>query len=155
QKLSHTGSCAWNMVTREIKHSSAEHSRLYGFDPELGVPSLEAIFQRVHPEDRAATIATLERAFRERTDSENDFRATLPNGTIKYIHAVGHPVFDAAGNLVEYVGTAVDVTERKRAEEELARLRQLESDLARMNRVSMMGELAASLAHEIKQPIAA
>jgi PAS domain S-box-containing protein len=155
QKLSHTGSCAWNMVTREINHSSAEHSRLYGFDPELGVPSLEAIFQRVHPEDRAAAIATLEKAFRERTDSENDFRAALPDGSIKYIHAVGHPVFDAAGNLVEYVGTAVDVTERKRAEEERERLRQLEADLARMNRVSMMGELAASLAHEIKQPIAA
>src|SRR5215472_7406243 len=155
QKLTHTGSCAWNMVTREVNHSSAEHSRLYGFDPELGIPSLEAIFQRVHPEDRAAAIATLERAFRERTDSENDFRAALPDGTIKYIHAVGHPFFDAAGNLVEYVGTAVDVTERKRAEEERERLRQLEADLAHIGRVSMMGELAASLAHELNQPITA
>src|SRR5215469_12506600 len=155
QKLTHTGSCAWNMVTREVNHSSAEHSRLYGFDPELGIPSLEAIFQRVHPEDRAAAIATLERASRERTDSENDFRAVLPDGTIKYIHAVGHPFFDAAGNLVEYVGTAVDVTERKRAEEERERLRQLEADLAHIGRVTTLGELAASLAHELNQPITA
>ena len=119
QKLSHTGSCAWNMATGEVTHSSAEHSRLYGFDPELGLPSLEAIFQRVHPEDRSAVIATLEKAFRERTDFDNDFRAALPDGTIKYIRGIGHPVLDGAGELVEYVGTAVDVTERKRAEQAL------------------------------------
>ena len=75
--------------------------------------------------------------------------------TIKHIELNAHPKFSASGELVEVVSTIIDVTERKRAQEEHKRLRQLESDLAHMNRVSMMGELAASLAHEITQPIAA
>jgi signal transduction histidine kinase len=74
---------------------------------------------------------------------------------VRHIETIGHSVLDASGEVVEYVGTAVDITERKLAEAERERLRQMESDLARVNRVSMMGELAASLAHEIKQPIAA
>jgi signal transduction histidine kinase len=74
---------------------------------------------------------------------------------VRHIETLGHPVLNASGELVEYVGTAVDITDRKRSEGERARLRQVEADLAHMNRVSMMGELAASMAHEIKQPIAA
>ena len=85
----------------------------------------------------------------------HDHRIVLPDGTVKHLHTIAHPVLDKAGEVIEIVGTAVDVTERKRAEEERERLRQLEADLAHMNRVSMMGELAASLAHEMKQPIAA
>ena len=78
-----------------------------------------------------------------------------PDGTVKHIHAIGHPVLTRNGDLVRVVGTMVDVTERKRAEEANERLRQLEADLAHINRVSTMGELTASLAHEIKQPIGA
>src|SRR5262249_36840280 len=81
------------------------------------------------------------------------FRIVLPDGRVRHIHAVGRPVFAASGELIEVVGTHVDVTERKHAEQERERLRQLEADLAHINRVSMMGELAASLAHEIKQPM--
>jgi PAS domain S-box-containing protein len=121
QKLSHTGSWARNIATGETTHSSEEHSRLFGFDPELGAPSFEAFAERIYPEDRATVAEAFERAIRERTDFEVDFRTALPDGTIKYIHGVGHPVFDAAGDLVEYVGTAVDVTESKRAEEERKR----------------------------------
>ena len=77
------------------------------------------------------------------------------DGTVRDIHAVGHPVLSTSGHLVEFVGTVIDVTERRRAEQERARLRQLEADLAHINRVSTLGEMAASLAHEIKQPIAA
>ena len=79
----------------------------------------------------------------------------LPDGTVKYVESVGRPLFSSDGDLVEMVATQVDVTERKRAEEEHERLRQLEADLAHMNRVSIMGELAASLAHELLHPIAA
>jgi len=118
QKLSHTGSWARN-ANGETTHSSQEHSRLYGFDPELGVPSFEAFAERIHPEDQAAVTETFARAISERTDFEVDFRTALPDGTIKYIRGVGHPVFDGAGVLVEYIGTAVDVTERKRAEKAL------------------------------------
>src|SRR6202021_3055663 len=74
---------------------------------------------------------------------------------MKWIHTVGHPVFSEAGDLEGFVGTSTDITERKRAEQEREKLRQLEADLAHINRVSMLGEMAASLAHEIKQPIAA
>jgi signal transduction histidine kinase len=84
---------------------------------------------------------------------EHDHRILLPDGTVKHIHAIGHPLIDGTG--FEYVGTSIDVTERKRAEAERERLRRLEENLARINRVSMLGELTASLGHEIKQPIAA
>jgi C4-dicarboxylate-specific signal transduction histidine kinase len=78
----------------------------------------------------------------------------MPDGMVKHLRTIGVPEFSASGKLVEIVVTQIDVTERKRAQEEHERLRQLESDLAHMNRVSMMGELAASLSHEITQPIA-
>jgi C4-dicarboxylate-specific signal transduction histidine kinase len=73
---------------------------------------------------------------------------------VKYIESTCRPVFNETGEIVEFIGSAVDITERKRAQEEHKRLLQLESDLAHMNRLSTMGELAASLAHEVKQPIA-
>jgi len=84
-----------------------------------------------------------------------DFRIVLPGGAIKYVRSTGHPVRNSSGDLLEYVGTSIDVTERKRAEEERERLRQAQADLARVNRVTTMGELTASLAHEVNQPIAA
>ena len=93
-------------------------------------------------------------AVHEKRDYKLEFRILLPDGTIKHIEMTAHPKFSASGELVEVVSTIIDVTERKRAQEEHERLRQLESDLAHMNRLSMMGELAASLAHEITQPIA-
>ena len=118
QRLSHTGSWAFNVATREIVHWSQEHFRIFGFDPEQGMPSFETLLQRIHPDDRARAAEVLERAVRERTDYELDWRIVLPDGAMKYIHAEGHPVFNASGDLVESVGTVMDVTERKRAEEE-------------------------------------
>jgi C4-dicarboxylate-specific signal transduction histidine kinase len=84
-----------------------------------------------------------------------EHRILLPDGTLKYTHTVGHPVLSASGDVVQFVGTMMDVTERKRAEEERERLRQAQMDLAHVNRVTTMGELTASLAHEVNQPIAA
>jgi len=78
----------------------------------------------------------------------------LPDGTVRHIQAVGHPVLSAGGEVIEVVGTHVDITERKRADEERERLREMEADLAHMNRVTTLGELASSLAHELNQPIA-
>jgi signal transduction histidine kinase len=97
----------------------------------------------------------IQRAVSHTVDYVVEHRIVLPDGTLKHVQSIGHPRRAATGEAVEYVGTVVDVTERKRAEEEHAMLRQLEADLARINRVSLMGELAASLAHDIKQPIAA
>jgi C4-dicarboxylate-specific signal transduction histidine kinase len=155
QRLAHSGSWAWNVTTREVLHWSAECFRLYGFDRKIGLPSWEQWGQRIHPEDRHKRQQTVEEAIRQKTDYELNYRIVLPDCTVRYIRSVAHPVFSASGDLVEFVGTAVDVTEQKRADEGRERLRLLEADLAHMNRVSMMGELTASLAHEIKQPIAA
>src|SRR5258706_3189575 len=155
QKLTHTGSWACNIAAREVRHSSEEHSRLYGFDPEEGTPSFEQFVQRMHPEDRPRVVEIAERANRERKDFEAQLRVVHPDGTTKYIHTVGHPVFNASGDLVEFVGTVIDVTERRLADEERERLRQVQADLAYLSRVTTMGELTASLAHEIRQPITA
>jgi signal transduction histidine kinase len=93
--------------------------------------------------------------FVEKVDSDIEFRIVLPDGTVKHIHGLFHPALGPNEELIEVVGTVVDITERKHAEEERDRLRHLEADLAHINRVSTMGELTASLAHEIKQPIGA
>src|SRR6266853_750186 len=116
QKLTHTGSWACNVATREILHSSEEHSRLYGFDPERGIPSFEEMVQRMHPEDRPRVVESAERANCAGKDYEAQFRLLLPDGTTRYVHGVGHPVFNASGATVEFVGILMDVTERRLAE---------------------------------------
>jgi PAS domain S-box-containing protein len=116
QKLTHTGSWACNILLREILHSSEEHSRLYGFDPERGIPSFEEFHQRIHPEDRDRVSETLEQASRAGTDVEAEFRVVLPDGTTRYMHGVGHPVLKRYGEFGELVGILMDVTELKRAE---------------------------------------
>ena len=90
----------------------------------------------------------------QKRDYTVEHRIVLPDGTVRYLEATARFVSSADGELFEVVGTHVDVTERKRAQEERERLRQLETELTHMNRLSVMGELAASLAHEITQPIA-
>jgi PAS domain S-box-containing protein len=155
QRLTHTGSWAFNITTREILHSSEEHSRLYGFDPDTGIPSFEEFVQRIHPDDRTRVVETAERANSAGKDFESHFRVVLPDGTTKYVYGIAHPVFNASGDVAEFVGFVMDVTERKQAEEERERLRQVQADLAHLSRVTTMGELTASVAHEIRQPIAA
>jgi signal transduction histidine kinase len=80
------------------------------------VPTWEERLQRIHPEDRAIWQTTIDRAIGEKSDYELEFRILLPGGTVRYIHTVGHPVVSASGDLVQFVGSSVDVTERKRAE---------------------------------------
>src|SRR5712671_1503559 len=156
QRLTRTGSWAWNAVTRQSVYWSQENYRLFGFDPEGDIPSDEAFYQRVHPEDRdrVRREVFLERP-EEGSHFDVEFRLVLPDGTMRYVRSTGHPVRNASGDVVEYIGTSIDVTERKRAEEERERLRQAQEDLAHVNRVTTMGELTASLAHEVNQPITA
>jgi C4-dicarboxylate-specific signal transduction histidine kinase len=94
-----------------------------------------------------------EKSRREKVDASSEFRIVLPSGTVKHLKTTRYPVMNDAGDVVKLVGTVIDMTERKRAEQERERLRQLEADLAHINRVSMMGELAASIAHEVNQPL--
>ena len=155
QRITHTGSWAWRVAGEDAVHLSEEWYRIYGFDPEKGMSAWEERMQRIHPEDRAKWQQTIDRAIGEKSDYEVEVRIVLPDGTVRHIHTIGHPVLNASGDLTQFVGTAMDVTERKRAEQERERLRQVQADLAHLSRVATMGELTASLAHEIKQPIAA
>jgi PAS domain S-box-containing protein len=155
QRLTHTASWAWRLPDRKAVHLSTEWYRIYDFDPAQGAPTWEEYFGRLHPEDRLTLKNTIECAIMEKADYDLEFRVLLPNGMVKWLHTVGHPVLSDGGDLEQFAGSSTDITERKSAEQEREKLRQLEADLAHTNRVSTLGEMAASLAHEIKQPIAA
>jgi PAS domain S-box-containing protein len=154
QRLSQTGSWAAT-PDQEIRYWSEECYRVLGFDQQDGLPPLEEFFQRIHPDDRPGFTELIQTSTREKTEFVADYRIVHPGGTVRDIHVVGHPVLSTSGHLVEFVGTVIDVTERRRADRERQKLRQLEADLAHLNRVTMLGELASSLAHEINQPITA
>jgi PAS domain S-box-containing protein len=126
QRLSHTGSWAWRVPERDAIHLSEEFYRIYGFNPEDSLPNWEQRLQRVHPEDRGKWQGIIQRAISEKSDYELEFRILLPSGTVKYIHGVGHPVLNASGDLVQFVGSSTDITERKQAE---AKIRQSEMEL--------------------------
>jgi PAS domain S-box-containing protein len=152
QKLTHTGAWASDAMTRPL-YWSDEVFRIFGFDPEHGLPPPDQPLERVHPDDRDKFWTAFQRTIQEKVDSELEYRVVLPDDTVKHVHAVAHPVAHPHAEPLEVVGTIVDVTERKRAEAERERLRELEAELAHINRVSMMGELAASIAHEVNQPL--
>ena len=154
QRLSHMGSWRHDIASGAVI-VSPEMYRLFGFQPDEDTSSVGFWISRNHPEDRQRILELFERSESQKTDYESYYRIVLPDGTVKHLHGVGHPVLSQSGELLEMIGTTIDVTEHKRAEEERERLRQLEADLAHMNRVTMLGELASSLAHELNQPIAA
>jgi len=148
QRLTKTGSWAYDPLTGKTIYLSDEMFRIFGLDPQEG-PSSEKFWRLVHPEDHDRVRERVEREAHEHVD---DYRIVLADGTVKHIHDIRHPVFDAVGNLVEFVVTTVDVTERKRAEEAL---RKTQMELAHANRVATVGQLTASIAHEVNQPLAA
>jgi signal transduction histidine kinase len=119
------------------------------------MPTWKQRLQRIHPNDRERYEQAFNRAIVEKSDLDAEFRVLLPHSDVRYIRSLGHPVLDAAGKVSQLMGVVMDVTESRNAEEERERLRQELAHLAHVNRVSTMGELTASLAHEIKQPIGA
>lgn len=157
QRLSHTGSWAWTPATGEIRYISDECRRILDLAARDGRRARfeQTFFQRIHPEDLPEAAQRVRSAIERRADFELEYRSLRPDGDTRDLYAIGHPVLGPAGEVTEFVGTLVDVTERTRAERERERLRQAQADLERLNRVTTMGELAASLAHEIRQPIAA
>jgi len=125
EKLTHTGGWAWDPRTDKVLYCSEEMYRIFGLDPRKSLPTRENFRQQIHPEDRDWVRKRLERSLREGVDAFAEYRVLLPDGTVRHINASGHPVLDEDGELIEFVGTAVDVTERKRAELERRRLASL------------------------------
>jgi PAS domain S-box-containing protein len=120
QRLSQTGSWAWN-PEQDIRYWSEECYRVLSFDPQDGLPRFEEFFQRIHPNDQPGFRELIETAIREKAEWEADYRIVHPGGPVRDIHVLGHPVFSTSGELIEFVGTVIDVTEHKRAEEERRR----------------------------------
>jgi PAS domain S-box-containing protein len=151
QRISHTGSWEWNIATGKLVWSE-EHCRIFGFDPNVIEPTFQLFSERIHAEDRFRVQQTLDEAIRTRSGFSLEFRIILHDGSVKYLHYVGRPIWSGAGDIDDYIGTTVDITERKLSEDAL---RAAQADLARVARLTAVGELAASIAHEINQPLGA
>ena len=116
QRLSHTGSWGWNASTGKLTWSQ-EHFRILGLDPKEANASLDVFWERIHPDDRAGVRHDFESAIQNKKDFEHEFRIVTPDWSIRYLHGVGHAVLNRANELVEFIGSTMDITERKRAEE--------------------------------------
>ena len=152
ERLSHTGSWAYDVATGVPVYWSLERCRISRFDPAKGHPTLEEYRQLHAAEDWEKLMEAFKNAIRNKIDFETDAREILADGTVKHLHIVGHPVLNAEGEVVELVGSTIDMTERKRTEEALHKA---QAHLNHMTHLTMMGELAASIAHEVNQPLAA
>jgi PAS domain S-box-containing protein len=119
QHLSHTSSWAWDVRHKRWAYMSAEVYRLFGFDPEKGDVPLRAFRDRILPEDRRRNVELMSKAIREKADFEGDFRIALPDGSIKHVHSVGHPIVNSDGDVIEMIGTHLDVTEQYAAKQTL------------------------------------
>src|SRR5688572_24562960 len=150
QRLTRTGSWGWNVATGEV-YWSAEQFRIFGRDPCGPSPNIEGCLDLIHPDDRAFIEKKLANTLSDIRDYEWDCRIVAADGTVKHTHTTAHPVLEGSA-LVEYVGTTMDVTDRIRAEDALRRTQEA---LARVTRVMTVGELMASVAHELNQPLAA
>jgi PAS domain S-box-containing protein len=149
QRLSHTGSFGWDLSTGSLVFSE-ETYRLFGFERSSALEVDDAL-ARVHPEDVVSVRENLDRAVRTGGNLEYGNRLVLPDGSVKFVHVRGRPIRDASGS-IEYVGAFMDITDRVQAE---TALQSSQAELARVMRVTALGELAASIAHEVNQPLMA
>jgi PAS domain S-box-containing protein len=155
QKLTQTGSWAWNPRFDEMLHCSEEIYRLYGLDQQAGTPTYSALLDRIHPEDREWVRQTTDEGARLKEERLLDYRIILPDGTLKYIRSIRRPILDETGSIIEIVGTSVDVTESRRTEDAL---RSLSDELA--NRAAALEaankeleSFAYSVAHDLRAPL--
>jgi DNA-binding NtrC family response regulator len=138
QRLAHTGSWVWNSATGKAIHWSAENFRLLGFDPEMGLPTNQEFLDRIHADDRDRIVAALNQAMLlDRSEFDLEYRVVLPDGTVKHIRSIAHPVADPSGQFFEYIGTAMDITEQHAArtalETAFAEIKALQEQLYKEN----------------------
>ncbi|MGC2011105.1 MAG: PAS domain-containing protein [Pseudolabrys sp.] len=151
EKISHTGCWARNPTTGELFWSQEEW-RIFGLDPKKTELSYQMFLNMIHPDDRPSLEMISTSAVHSGKPYDIPFRIVLSDGSIKHLHSVGNPVFHESGQVREYIGVTMDVTDRKLTE---AALQEAQSELARVARLTTMGEFAASIAHDIMQPLAA
>jgi PAS domain S-box-containing protein len=150
QTLSHTGSFGWNVSSGEVSWSD-ETFRIFEWDPATFRPLVDSIVQRIHPEDVERVQQEFDRAAEDGMGVDLEHRLRMPDGSVKHVHVFAHGVRNSSGQ-VEFVGAVMDVTASKQAQEAL---RQAQATLAHFTRVTTLGEMAASIAHEVNQPITA
>jgi PAS domain S-box-containing protein len=150
QKLSNTGSFGWNLSSGKI-YWSQETFRVFGYDSATE-PTLDRVVDRTHPEDKALVQAVIDRVLQDRKDFDVEHRLLMPDGSVKYLRVVGRLSKEDESDDFEFVGAVTDITERKRAEEALQRT---QAELAHVSRVMTVGQLSASIAHEMNQPLSA
>jgi PAS domain S-box-containing protein len=150
QRLSHTGTFGWIVSGGDVIWSE-ETFRIFEYDRAIK-PTIELVLQRAHPDDTALVRQMIDRVSQGRKPFDFEHRLLMPNGSVKYVRVVGHPsIKDKSGN-VEFMGAITDMTERKQSEEALEKA---QAELAHVTRVATVGELTASIAHEVNQPLAA
>jgi predicted ATPase/signal transduction histidine kinase len=149
QRLGHTGTFGWRLSSGKL-YWTEETFRIFEYDP-ASTPTLELVALRVHPDDAAAFRQVAERASNDGQDFAHAYRLRMPDDRVKHVHVVARAFRDEAGE-VEFVGAVMDVSAIRLAERELHRA---QTDLAHMMRVTSLGELTASIAHEVNQPLGA
>jgi signal transduction histidine kinase len=137
ERLSRTGNWTWSVYNHDNVYWSAEHFRIFGFQPQNRPVPYQRALQRIHPEDRHSFEEGFDQAVRQRKSWESDYRIFLPDAPIKNIHTIGHPVVNESGDLIEYVGTTRDVTEQFQStaalEKAFAQVKNLNAELKRTN----------------------
>ena len=151
QQITQTGSWAWNPSSGTL-FWSREHFRIFGLDPTLTLVSYQLFLQMVHPDERARVEQALQEAVRLGRDFDYEYRICCLDGPVKHIHSLAYPVFGESGEITEYIGTVVDITQRRQGEEILG---SIQAELSHASRAIAIRELTASIAHEVNQPLAA
>ncbi len=156
QRISHTGSWAWNVATDKLEWSE-EHGNIFGYKVSEVGGTLGNMLDRMRPEEAQLVRDAMRQAILEKADIQFEYQATLPSGNTIQLLCTGKASIGQSGEVTGYVGTTMDITERKRVESELMRsaahLREVQAELEHVARATTMGELAASIAHEVNQPL--
>jgi PAS domain S-box-containing protein len=150
QNLSLTGSFGWNLASGDVFWSDQIFAIL-GYEPDTP-PSIELMLERVHPDDAGLVRQTIDRASADRSEFDVEFRLLLPGGAIKHVHAVGRAMNGGLTDKAQFAGALMDVTAARQAE---LRLQESQAQVAHVARVTSLGALSASIAHEVNQPLAA